>query len=153
MLIKFGWGEDITPDEMPYRVVSYSIEGAAEGGIDLLGNLEPIRIEMKIAIAPESAGNGVRMWDHGRAQHGSVSEEGKGRIVVFRGEGVGQSVLEIAFQGAWIASIDQSASASEDVTILDVVIAAARVQMTAGDDGSDLILVNHRRYSQVMGTD
>lgn len=149
MLIKFGWGEDPTPDDMPYRVESYSIEGATEHDEARVGNLEPMRIEMKISIASESAGKGVQLWDHGREQHGNVAEEGKGKITVFRGEGgAGQSVLEIRFTNSWISRLDQSCSANDDRTILDLVIATTEIQMTASDDGSDLRLFNNRRYNQ-----
>jgi hypothetical protein len=150
MLIKFGWGEDPTPDDMPYRVESYSIEGATEHGEGLMGNIEPQRIEMKISIAPENAGAGVRVWDHGRDQHRDGDDEhNQGKIAIYRGEGVGQSVLEIRFAGSWIVQIDQTASAADDRTVLDIVVATTEIRMTAGDDGSDLIMRNQRRYGQV----
>jgi hypothetical protein len=149
MLMKFGWGEDPTPDEMPYRVESYTITAATEGGTHLLGNIEPLQLEMKISIAPENAGKGVRMWEHGRTQHGTTRDEGHGKIAVYRGEGVGQSVLEIRFTGTWIAQLDQSCSASDDRTVLDIVLAVTQLHLTAGDDGSDLIITNEHRYSQV----
>jgi hypothetical protein len=149
MLVKFGWGEDPTPEDMPYRVVSYSISAATEGGVSLLGNIEPQQLEMKISVAPESAGKIVQMWEHGRTQHGTTQEEGHGKIAIYRGEGVGQSVLEIRFTGTWIAHLDQTCSASDDRTVLDIVLAVTELHMTASDDGSDLRILNHHRYSQV----
>ena len=68
---------------------------------------------------------------------------------IYRGEGVGQSVLEIRFSGSWIAQIDQSASAADDRTVMDIVIATTEIHMTAGDDGSDMIMRNQRRWGQV----
>ena len=149
MLMKFGWGEDPTPDDMPYRVESYTLSAAAEGGVHLLGNIEPQQLEMKISIAPEHAGKGVQMWEHGRTQHGTTRDEGHGKIAIFRGEGVGQSVLEIRFTGTWIARLDQSCSADDDKTVLDIVLAVTSLQLTAGDDGSDLQMENHQRWAQV----
>lgn len=150
MLIKFGWGEDPTPDDMPYRVERYSIEGATEHDDTYVGNLEPMRIEMQIVVAPESAGLGVQLWEQGREQHGNVSEIGKGKIAIYRGEGVvGQSVLEIRFSGSWISRLDQSCAAADDRTVIDLVVATTEIHMTAGDDGSDTRLINYRRHSLV----
>ncbi len=149
MLIKFGWGEDPTPEDMIYRVESYSIMAAAEGGTHLLGNIEPQQLEMKISVAAEHAGKAVQMWEHGRIQHGTTRDEGHGKIAVFRGEGAGQSTLEIRFTGTWIAQLDQSCSVSDDRTVLDIVLAITELQLTAGDDGSDLHIINNHRYSQV----
>jgi hypothetical protein len=148
MLMKFGWGADPTPDDMPYRVESYSIEGATDGGIELRGNIEPHQIEMRISIAPENATRGVSMWDHAINQFSDDEEHGKGKIAIYRGEGVGESVLEIRFEGAWIARIDQSCSAADDRTMLDIVIAAAILRMTS-HDGAEVQFTNHRRYQLV----
>lgn len=149
-MIKFGWGEDPTPDDMPYRVEDYSIEAMTEGGVDRPGVLEPYQIEMKISVAPENSSRIVYMWERGNLQMSDEedSNASKGKLAVYRGEGVGQSVLEIRFAGAWIARLDQSASATDDRTLIELIIAASELQMTSGE-GAEQMVRNHRRWALV----
>jgi hypothetical protein len=146
MLMRFGWGEDPTPEQMPYRVDALTLSSSAADTLSV-GNVEPQTLIMTISVAPENSGALVEMWRHGRNQHDNVSEDGTGKIAVYRGEGVGESVLELRFEGSWIAELDATLSSADDRMTMTVMVNVSVLEMSGG--GADVRLANHRRMSLI----
>jgi hypothetical protein len=138
MFMKFGWGEDPSIDDMPYKVLNYSFDVVSEAGDTMISNCQPTHITITVEIAPE-ANPGAEFYQYSIDQHDTAAEAGKGKISVFRGQSVGESIQEISFSNAWIDSVSMSVSEADDKFILTCMIAAANVTV------SGVEMVHNRR--------
>lgn len=138
MHILFGWGEDPSVEEMPYRVLNYSFDIVSEAGDTMISNCQPTHLTITVEIPP-GPNPGQEFYQFATEQHDTAAENGKGKISVFRGRDVGESIQEIRFTNGWIDNLSMSVSEADDKFVMTCMIAPASVTI------SDVELVHHRR--------
>jgi hypothetical protein len=129
MFIKFGWGENPGVEEMPYRVLNYSFDVVSQAGDTQITNCQPTHIVLTVEVPP-GADAGAEFFTYASEQHDTAAERGKGKIAVFRGEGVGESIQEVTFNNGWIDNLSINASQADDKFIISCVIAAAEITVS-----------------------
>ncbi len=129
MFIKFGWGENPSVDNMPYRVLNYSFDVVSQAGDTQITNCQPTHIVLTVEVPP-GADAGAEFFTFANEQHDTAGDNGKGKIAVFRGENVGESIQEVTFSDGWIDNLSINASASDDKFIISCVIAAAQITVS-----------------------
>jgi hypothetical protein len=129
MHILFGWGEDPSVDDMPYRVLSYNFDVVSESGDTMISNCQPTHIALTVEVPPDGDA-GREFFNFASEQHDTAAENGKGKIAVFRGRAVGESIQEVTFNNGWIDSLSISASQGDDKFIITAMIAAAEITVS-----------------------
>lgn len=129
MHILFGWGEDPSVDDMPYRVLNYSIDVVSESGDTMISNCQPTHIVLTVEVPPDGDA-GAEFFNFASEQHDTAAENGKGKIAVFRGRSVGESIQEVTFNNGWIDSLTINASQADDKFIITALIAAAEITVS-----------------------
>ena len=124
MHIVFGWG-----DEQNYHVVNYSLSLGTVSGDTKLANCVPGEISMVIELPPD-ANPAQEFLAFAVDQHNTASDKGSGKIIVFKGKDVGESLQEVAFNQGWITDIDLSVSEHDEKFNISVRIAAADVTVS-----------------------
>ena len=129
MHVLFGWGEDPSVDDMPYRVLNYTFDVVSEAGDTMISNCQPTHIALTVEVPPDGDA-GAEFFSFASEQHDTAGERGKGKIAVFRGRSVGESVQEVTFNNGWIDSLSISASQADDKFIITCMIAAAEITIS-----------------------
>jgi hypothetical protein len=132
MHVIFGWGEDPSVEEMRYRVLNFGLDVVAESGDTTISNCIPTHINMTLEL-PDEANPGQEFFEYAQGQHDTAAEQGKGKIAVFRGRSVGESIQEIRFNNGWIDSLSLVVGEADDKFVLNVLIAAAEVTVSGVD--------------------
>lgn len=138
MHMLFGWGEDPSVEEMPYRVLHYGFDVVSEAGDTMISNCLPTHINLTVEIPP-GPDPGREFFEYASEQHDTAAERGKGKIAVFRGRDVGESIQEVRFNNGWLDSVSMSVADTDDKFVLTCTIAAAEITI------SGIELIHHRR--------
>ncbi len=129
MYILFGFGEDPSVDDMPYRVLNFGVDVVSESGDTMLSNCQPTHINLTVEV-PDQANPGEEFFRFASEQHDTAAENGKGKIAVFRGRSVGESIQEVRFNNGWIDQLSLNVSDTDDKFVLSCLIAAAEVTVS-----------------------
>ena len=63
-------------------------------------------------------------------QHNTAEKKGAGKISVFQGENVKESIQEISFKKGWITDLDLGSSVHDSKSVINLRIAAADVTVS-----------------------
>ena len=118
MNLEFG---DVT-----YHVTNYSFSLGTVSGDTKLANVVPGELSVNIELPPE-ANPAEAFLAFAVDQHNTAKDKGKGKLSVFKGADVGESLQEIEFWSAWITDIDVSVSEMDEKFNVSLRIAASAV--------------------------
>jgi hypothetical protein len=121
MNLEFG---DVT-----YHVTNYSFSLGTVSGDTKLANVLPGELSVNLEMAPE-ANPGELFLQFAVDQHNTAKDKGQGRLTVFKGADVGESVQVIEFKDAWITDIDMSVSEMDEKFNVSLRFAAANVSIS-----------------------
>jgi hypothetical protein len=130
MFMKFGWGDNPDPKQMKYIVTSYSLSLDTGGDTTQIGNCRPGEICFTIEIADIEKNPAAEFLGYAADQHNTASEKGAGKISVFQGENVKESIQEISFKHGWITDLDLGSSIHDSASVINLRIAAAEVTVS-----------------------
>lgn len=146
MHIKFGFGSDV--GSMKYTVTDFNVSLAASDEFArTLGNFVPGTISISLEITPKQKElPAADLFDFALKQHDEAKSAGDGKIMVYKGEGVGQPIQVIEFKKAWFSDISTGASRHDENFSLHLTIECAHMNIS-GVDFSD-----YRKETLVDGT-
>jgi hypothetical protein len=127
--VLFGMGENPTADDLRFHVSDYRFSVSSTHGDGAPANCIPGEIDISLDLPPES-NPGSEFLRFAKQQHETAGDEGAGKIVVYPGEGVGQSIQEITFKKGWIQSLNMDTSSADDRFRVSMRIAAAEVTVS-----------------------
>lgn len=130
MFIKFGWGDNPDPKQMKYKVNNYSLSIDTEGDSTQIRNCVPGEINLTIEIPDTEKNPAAEFLAYAVDQHNTADKKGAGKISVFQGENVRESIQEITFSKGWITDLDLGSSVHDAATIISLRIAAAEVTVS-----------------------
>jgi hypothetical protein len=114
---------------MPYRVLNYSFDVVSQAGDTQITNCQPTHIVVTVEIPP-GGDAGSEFFNYASEQHETAANDGKGKIAVFAGQNVGESIQELTFSNGWIDNLSINASQADDKFIVSCVIAAAEITVS-----------------------
>jgi hypothetical protein len=141
MYIKFGWGRNLSKDDLKYTATDFnvSLSSSEEYGIGL-GNCLPGQININLEVEPSYQHKpATDILKFAKNQHDIAKTEGAGKIVVYPEEDVGQATQEIEFKDAWIADLVSGGTMRDRAFTLRLSIVAGNIKM------SDVEFVDQRR--------
>jgi hypothetical protein len=147
MHILFGWGKNVSKDDLKFLVTDFNVTLASSdefaGG---LGNCVPGQITVSLEIPPNQKEKpAIDLFKFAKNQHDIAKTEGGGKIIVYEGMEVGQPIQEVSFERAWLTDISSGASRHDQQFSLHLTISAASIQI------SDVKFVDKRRADLVIG--
>lgn len=129
MYIIFGWGKNISAKDMPYRVTNFDLSVHNSYGDAKLANCVPGMIRLNVEIGPtKDPGSDIYLF--AVDQHNTASDQGCGKILVYKEKGVDESLQEITFERAWISDISSSVSEMDDKFNISFTIIAAVITVS-----------------------
>lgn len=132
MYIQFGWGKNLTPDQLEYEAICYNLSlvssGTAGGG---LGNCVPgsLSVSLQVPIDPNTK-PATDLFKYAKTQHDSAKTEGAGKIVVYQGRDVGQPIQVITFDKAWINNISSNVSQTHEKFSIQLSVVAGSIEVS-----------------------
>ena len=130
MFMRFGWGDNPGPKEMKYSVTNYSLSIDTQGDTTKIANCVPGEICLTIEIPDTEKNPAAEFIGFAVDQHNTAKDKGKGKISVYRGEDVGESIQEISFKKGWITDLDLGSSVHDSKSVINLRIAAAEVTVS-----------------------
>ncbi len=127
--IRFGWGEKPGTDDLIYAVTDYSFDVREDASDDKLDNCIPgfIRMVIKAPLVKDPAKD---FLEYALDQYDQVKKKGAGKLSVFKGRDVGQSLLDISFKRGWVTSLTMYGTPKDEGFNFVVEIAAAEVTVS-----------------------
>ena len=138
MYMLFGFG-----DEATYHVTNYSLSVGTVAGDTKLANCVPGELSVNIELPPDAL-PAAEFLELAKDQHNTAKEKGKGKLVIFKGEDVGESLQEITFEKAWITDLDMGSSEMDERFNISMRIAAASVTVSG-------VVFEHRGRGEHFG--
>lgn len=116
-------------DGTVYHVTNYSFSLGTVSGDTKLANVVPGELSVNIEM-PAEANPGAALLGFAVDQHNTAKDKGKGKLTVFKGESVGESIQIIEFEKAWITDIDMSVSEIDEKFNIALRLAASKVTVS-----------------------
>ncbi len=127
MHIMFGFGSE--NPELKYHVTNYSLSVGTIAGDTKLANAVPGELSLTIELPP-SANPYTDFLSFAVDQHNTAKDKGAGKLAVFKGEDVGESLQEITFKNGWITDLDMGTSEVDERFTISLRIAAATMNVS-----------------------
>lgn len=132
MYIVFGFGKNPSADDLKYVVTSYDFSVDTLTADTSPANCLPGEITLQLELPPE-ANPASEFLSFATQQHATAATDGAGKIAVYPGENVGQSLQEISFRKGWISHLDVSTSVGDDKFHVTMRVSAAEVTVSGID--------------------
>ena len=129
--------------DVTYHVTNYSFSLGTVSGDTKLANVVPGELSLNLELPPE-ANPAEAFLQFAVDQHNTAKDKGAGRLSVFKGADVGESLQEIEFSKAWITDIDVSVSEMDEKFNVSLRFAAAEMTISG-------VMFSHRGRAEHFG--